>query len=173
VGLLLVPALTAIIGAVFGILPAIEPRREHLRRSQSAYDTVWAGTMLVLGVVHVAAVVAATGRNVDIAAVTTLAVGALFVVIGNVLPKLRSTFLVGIRTPWTLTSERSWTRTHRLGGWLMALLGLAIIASTLLGWHGGVLVLLVAGGTIGLVVGLTAYSYLVWRSDPDRRSFGS
>ncbi len=172
VGLLLLPGLIAGIGAVFVVLPAIEPRREHLRRSGPAYRTVAVSSILLLGAVHVAAVMAATGRTVDIARIAALAVGALFVAIGNVLPKLRSTFLVGIRTPWTLTSERSWTRTHRLGGRLMALLGLSILALTAVGLRGVMLAVLLGVGAAVLVAGLTVYSYLVWRSDPDRRSFG-
>ena len=42
---------------------------------------------------------------------------------GAVLGKVRPNWFVGIRTPWTLSSKRSWVRTHRLGGWLFMALG--------------------------------------------------
>ena len=51
----------------------------------------------------------------------------LFIVIGNYLPKVRPNYLVGIRTPWTLTSDLSWDRTHRIGGRLFVLEGFAFI----------------------------------------------
>jgi len=92
------------------------------------------------------------------------------VVIGNVLGKVRSNFMFGIRTPWTLTSYRSWNRTHRLGGRLMVALGLVVIGATALGLRGEPLFAIVGGGGGTLVVGVVVYSYLAWRADPDRRS---
>ena len=56
----------------------------------------------------------------------------MFVVIGNYLPKAKSNFFYGIKTPWTLSSEISWKKTHRLGGRLFVVSGLAIILSSLL-----------------------------------------
>jgi uncharacterized membrane protein len=43
-------------------------------------------------------------------------VGLLFIVLGNLMPRFRSNFFFGIRTPWTLSSEQMWMKTHRLGG---------------------------------------------------------
>jgi uncharacterized membrane protein len=95
----------------------------------------------------------------------------LLVVIGNWLPKIRSNFMFGVRTPWTLTSDRTWCRTHRAAGWTFIPLGLATIvlaalmpASNLLG--------ILAGGITVVVVGLFVYSYVVWRGAPDRRRRG-
>jgi len=39
---------------------------------------------------------------------------------------------VGIRTPWTLSSDTVWRKTHRTGGWLMVLGGLVIAACAFL-----------------------------------------
>ena len=52
--------------------------------------------------------------------------------IGNVLPKSRPGFFVGIRTPWTLTDTDNWIATHRLGGKLMMGAGVAIVVASLL-----------------------------------------
>lgn len=43
-------------------------------------------------------------------------VDGLFLVIGNVMGKLRPNYTVGIRTPWTLANDRVWDQTHRFGG---------------------------------------------------------
>ncbi len=45
-------------------------------------------------------------------------VGLLFVVIGNYMPKIPQNWFIGIRTPWTISSEMVWKKTHILGGWL-------------------------------------------------------
>ena len=57
----------------------------------------------------------------------SVALGALFVVLGNYMPKMRRNFFVGIRTPWTLADEDVWFRTHRLGGVLFVIGGVLLM----------------------------------------------
>jgi uncharacterized membrane protein len=172
VGLLALPIVGLGVGLLLAIVPAIEPRRENLIRSAPAYRAVWLGVLGLLVLLHGASVVAAAGGSVDMAGLVATGVGAIFVIIGNVLGKVRSTYLFGIRTPWTLTSDRAWDRTHRLGGRLMVGLGLAIVTAALLGLRGAGLFVLIGGGAGALIVVLFAYSFVVWRSDPERRPAG-
>ena len=170
VGLLVPPFIALGLGTILAIAPAVEPRRENLRRSAGAYRAVWLGLLALLLVLHVAAVAAATGGSVDIAGLVGLAVGGLFLLIGNVLGKVRSNFMFGIRTPWTLTSDLAWNRTHRLAGRLMVGLGLVVIGATAVGLRGSGLFSILGGGALVLVLVLFVYSYLVWRDDPARRT---
>jgi uncharacterized membrane protein len=76
-----------------------------------------------------------------------LGAGALFLIPGNYMGKLRKNFFIGIRTPWMLASDAVWERTHRLGGWLFMLAGVLAIAGTLAGvpaWWAIVVLLAVA-----------------------------
>jgi len=52
-----------------------------------------------------------------------IALGLLFIVIGNYMPKIPQNWFIGIRTPWTISSEIVWKKTHILGGWLFVLSG--------------------------------------------------
>jgi uncharacterized membrane protein len=56
-----------------------------------------------------------------------LLIGLLFIFLGDLLPKVPKNFFIGIRTPWTLSNEVVWERTHRLGG-IMFVIGGAIMA---------------------------------------------
>jgi uncharacterized membrane protein len=47
-----------------------------------------------------------------------------FALMGNVIGKVRKNFWMGVRTPWTLASDRVWDRTHRLSAWLWTGAGL-------------------------------------------------
>jgi uncharacterized membrane protein len=86
-------------------------------------------------------------------------------VIGNYTGKLRKNFFVGIRTPWTLSSDAVWERTHRLAGWLFMLGGLVAIVATLVGVPFWVAVAAVpAAGLIACV-----YSYFIYRAIEGRR----
>jgi uncharacterized membrane protein len=95
--------------------------------------------------------------------VVPLAVGVMFLVIGNYLPVLRSNWFVGVRTPWTLSSEESWRRTHRLAGRLFMLSGAAVVLITVVDSHWGITAILAT--CVGSAAISIVYSYVVWRRD--------
>jgi uncharacterized membrane protein len=82
------------------------------------------GFVLVIGL---GMLLAGAGYVVSVPVVVMLAVGVLFMLLGNYMGKLRRNFFVGIRTPWTLASDAVWERTHRFGGRLFVLGGLAMV----------------------------------------------
>jgi len=170
-GFLVTPVITAAMVALFAIIPRIEPRRENLLKSGSAYVTVALATLVLMLLVHVAAVAAGAGYDVPIAPIVGGGVGLLFVALGNVMTTVRSNFMFGVRTPWTLTSDLAWDKTHRLIGRLWVVGGVAMFLSSLLG-RTDVLVAVILVFVIGSMVLAFGYSYSVWRSDPRRRSLG-
>src|SRR6185437_15445048 len=95
------------------------------------------------------------------------AVGILFIVLGNVLGKVRPNWFVGVRTPWTLSSKRSWVRTHRLAGWLFTLAGLIFLVLIAFNIGAG-LRWIILGVLAVLTIVLVAYSYIEWRHDPEK-----
>lgn len=68
---------------------------------------------------------------------------------------------LGIRTPWTLSDDTIWRKTHRVGGYLFTAAGLIMVAAALLKVPGLVLVVLAVAGVSVLVP--VIYSYLLWR----------
>ena len=89
--------------------------------------------------------------------------GVTFVVIGNLIPRARPNWFVGIRTPWTLSSDRVWEKTHRIGGYAFVVMGILVALG---GLFGTVLVMPWMGGVIGaIVLGLVIYSYVEWRRE--------
>lgn len=91
------------------------------------YDTVLMGVAGLLLAVEAALVVSAFDGAFDPIRPAAVAAGALLVAVGNYLGKARRNTLIGIRTPWTLSDARVWDKTHRLGGRLMMLGGLALV----------------------------------------------
>jgi uncharacterized membrane protein len=169
-GLLLTPAVAIAFNFLLVLLPKIEPRKEHLLSSSKAYGAVWIANVACLAVLHGTYVAIILGQSAELYLTPVqIAVGILLMVMGNYTAKIQSNFSFGFRTPWTLSSEQSWNKSHRLGGWLMFVLGLGCIAvsftesSTLFWW-----VLLGGSGVITLAIGV--YSYLIWKDDPKKRS---
>ena len=98
-----------------------------------------------------------------------IGIGAILVVIGSLLGRTRSNWFLGIRTPWTLSSERSWALTHRVGGYLFVIVGMAAVVSVVL-LPASVFFWVLMIGVVASVAFLVVYSYLVWRDDPDRNA---
>jgi uncharacterized membrane protein len=171
VGFFLLPALAAGVTVLLMLLPRFEPRSANLVRSSSAYRQVGIAMLVVVTVIQLTTVLAAAGRPVNVSLVVGLTIGGLFVVLGNVLGKVRSNFIFGVRTPWTLASDRSWNKTHRLVGRLFVLLGLAVVVAGLVGGYVALFSTLIGGIALILVVG-SVYSYRVWKADPDRLTIG-
>lgn len=48
--------------------------------------------------------------------VLTLSFGLLFLICGNLFPKIRQNSTIGIRVKWALENEENWNATHRFGG---------------------------------------------------------
>ncbi len=116
-------------------------------------------------------VLAAVGRPLDVTLVLGFGTGLLFVVIGNVLGKVRSNFMFGVRTPWTLSSDLSWNKTHRLVGRLFVLLGFAVAVATVVAGNEAYLAVLLGGIAIVIAVAFV-YSYRVWKTDPNKLNVG-
>jgi uncharacterized membrane protein len=170
--LFLMPALTVGFDLLMAALLLVEPRRGNLLASTAAYNAIVLGFAALMTVIQGVTVWSAVGsREAGDAtgSLISVAAGLFLVVIGIFLPRIRSNFFMGIRTPWTLSSERSWERTHRLGAWLFAGLGVLVAVSAALPSAG---VFLILGGAGAVVVVLLVFSYIVWRADPDKHLIG-
>ena len=171
---LVLPTIMIGLSALFAILPAIDPRGRNLERSRVVLDTVWAGTLALMLVLQAVMVALGLGwiEN-DGASVMPMiilaAIGALFVLFGNVLGKARPNWFVGVRTPWTLSSDLAWDKTHRLTGRLMVLSGLVILTMIWFLSPENQVILVLVAALAPAPVGM-AYSYLIWRRDPDRQT---
>ena len=68
------------------------------------------------------------GWPIEIPMLIPVGVGLLLMVIGNLMPRMRPNWFMGIRTPWTLASESVWRKTHRLGGYCFMAMGVLMVA---------------------------------------------
>lgn len=72
------------------------------------------------------------GWNINVTDYVIFLLGAIFIIIGNYLPKCRQNYTVGIKLPWTLDDEENWNHTHRLAGKLWIAGGLVMIVNVFL-----------------------------------------
>lgn len=170
---LLAPAgILAGVSLLFYFLPGLEPRREGLQRSQGLYLWGWIAILLLGAVIQFIVLSEAFGWGVPTNHLMIGALGVVLVLIGNQLGKSRSMFLIGIRTPWTLSSEEVWIKTHRLCGKLMVASGLLMLLAAWLPLPSGLLAT-VAIAAISITAGVPIlYSFILWRRERADRAAG-
>ncbi|HTS88052.1 MAG TPA: SdpI family protein [Gemmatimonadales bacterium] len=165
-GLLLLPCVAVGLYLILLLAPRIDPGRANYVSFATSYAAIRFVLLLVLLGVQVATILAARGVPIDISRIVPLLVGALMAFLGSVFSRLRPNWFIGIRTPWTLSSKRSWDETHHLGGWVFIILGLLLMSTALVRatWY-----LIAALAAIGAgILLLVVYSYVVWSRDPDK-----
>lgn len=165
-GLLLAPLLALGLYLLLLLLPLIDPRRSAYKAFARGYLAIRLALLGFFVAIHATILLVALGYQIDVSFVVPFGVGILFCVIGSVMGKLRRNWFVGVRTPWTLSSSIAWDKTNRLGGRLFIASGIAWIFFAIV--HNAWTLALVLSMIAVMVVGLPAYSYFVWRQDPQR-----
>lgn len=116
--------------------------------------------LLVLVAIYFIASFDALGYNIPTQYFVPFIIGLLFIALGNYMGKLKRNWFIGVRTPWTISSEEVWNKTNRFAGYLFMLAGLVMIAipflpSALGVWFFG-------GMMVVLVFGTFVYSYVLY-----------
>ena len=108
----------------------LDPKRKDTTQKMMGL-VLWIIPVMNL-LLNVIVYLSALDREVNIGVVLPLFFGALFVVIGNYLPKCKQSYTIGIKLPWTLEDEATWNATHRMAGWLWMAGGLLVMPCALL-----------------------------------------
>lgn len=166
-GTLLLPAVILLLAILIPVLPRIDPRRANYEKFRPTYHLVMNATLTLMLAIHLAALATALGVDVPVGRLVPVGVGMLFLILGNTLPRARPNWMFGIRTPWTLSNDRVWERTHRVGGYLMFGAGVVVILSALLP-PGGASTTLLVGSVLAASLGSIVYSYVAWRQETGR-----
>ncbi|HEV2017709.1 MAG TPA: SdpI family protein [Gemmatimonadaceae bacterium] len=154
--------------ALVKILPKIDPRGSNYAKFGGAFEGIIVSIMLFMLGMHIIILRAALGYPVAMQRVVPVGVGVLLIVIGNLLPRARPNWFVGIRTPWTLSSDRVWEKTHRVGGQVFVAGGILIVLAALAmqQWAHVVLITVVLVCTATVLI----YSYVEWKREQNPAS---
>jgi len=166
-GLLLLPIIVLTLYLLLLAVPHIDPAKANYASFRGPYMTIRVVLVLFMGFLYLLMNLSIeNGDGIPLDRMVLGAAALILLVLGLVMGKFRPNYTAGIRTPWTLTSKKSWVKTHRLGGWVFIAAGLGTgIAATFSGLAAIITmsVILIPG-----IIWLTAYSYVVWKGDTDR-----
>jgi len=162
-GALLLPGLMIVVWLLLRFLPRIDPRRANYAKFSDTYDLLVHSLVALFAVMHVALLGTALGWPISMERLVPALVGLQFLILGNALPRARPNWWFGIRTPWTMSNDRVWMRTHRVGGYLLAGAGVVLLIAAAVPsiWTfalGAAAVVLAAFGSL-------IYSYFAWKQE--------
>jgi uncharacterized membrane protein len=162
----IMPAVMAGIRALFAILPWLSPRQFEVQSFESTYLYIMLVILCLMAYIHLLQLLAALNGDLNINRALVGGLCLLFALLGNVMGKVRRNFYVGVRTPWTLASERVWNATHRFAARAFVLGGVAGLLLAILGipFYYPMVVLMV-GALAPVIYSLVFYKQLERRGE--------
>ena len=169
-GTLFMPVLNIFLAALLILVPRIDPKfRKCDAEAGVSVARIFKIIRLVVtgfnACVGLAILAYGLHYHFDMNRFIFVSISLLFIVLGNLMNKLRPNYFAGIRTPWTLESPTVWLKTHRLGGIIMVLGGIGMLLATFLlpteqlVWWGIVPV------SILITIVPVVYSYFCYRAE--------
>ena len=161
-GVFLLPLITVVLLPLFLVIPQIDPLKANIAKFRGIFNWFIVAFVLYMLFVYSLTMAAALGYQFNMTYALLPIVGLLFIGVGYMMGKAKRNFFIGIRTPWTLSSETVWDKTHQLGSKTFMLGGAVTIVSAFLG-EAGVWLMLVAMLAAAFVP--IIYSYILWQRE--------
>jgi len=162
VGAFVLPFIMLLMLLLFTAIPRIDPLRVNIKQFRPQYDTFVALLMLFFAVIQAMIIARNLGHIFDPNYVVLPAVGILIFYVGVIMPQTKRNWFIGIRTPWTISSDHVWQKTHELGGTLFKILGVIIALGVFAPTYALPLIFI---PLVIVALGLVFYSYFIYAQD--------
>ena len=160
VAVFLMPAMMLAVQWLCVLATAMDPKAKDVTKTKMMGIVLWIIPLLNI-VLHVMVYCAALGHEISASVVLPLIFGAMFVIMGNYLPKCKQSYTMGIKLPWTLNDEANWNATHRMAGKLWVAGGLLVMPCA--PFPSAITFILMMAILLVMIVVPTVYSYLFFK----------
>jgi len=163
-GVYMMPLITLGLFLIFLLIPNIDPLKANIAQFRGTFNLFITVIIAFMAYVHVLTLRWNLGyTDLGIGKAMLPAMGLLFILIGSMIRKAKRNWFIGIRTPWTLSSDSVWDEIHRLGGILFIVSGVIAMIG---GFFGGMvafwsIMIPIFGTSIFLVI----YSYVLYQRE--------
>ncbi|MBU1730047.1 DUF1648 domain-containing protein, partial [Patescibacteria group bacterium] len=122
-GLFLMPIILIGFALLFVAIPRIDPLKANIEKFRRYYEGFIILLFLFLLSIHFQVILWNIGIKISPNVMFPIGLGLLFFYIGVLCENAKRNWFIGIRTPWTLSSEKVWEKTHKIGGKLFKIAG--------------------------------------------------
>ena len=130
--LFLMPLISLGLLLLFLVIPKIDPLKQNIEKFRKYFDIFIVLMLGFLFYVYLLTIFWNLNIRFSMTQLMIPAMAALFYYCGILVENAKRNWFIGIRTPWTLSSEKVWERTHKLGGKLFKGAGLIILLGLVL-----------------------------------------
>jgi uncharacterized membrane protein len=128
-GLFLMPIISVGLYLLFILIPKIDPLKSNIQQFRKYYDGFVVLIMVFLFYLHLLTIFWNSGFRFNIITFLSPAFAILFYYAGILIENAKRNWFIGIRTPWTLSSDRVWDKTHKIGGKLFKIAGILVLGA--------------------------------------------
>ncbi|MCE8426633.1 MAG: SdpI family protein [Candidatus Methanoperedens sp.] len=122
-GLFLMPIISVGMLLLFIMIPRIDPLKSNIQKFRKYYDGYVVLIMVFLFYLYVLTLFWNSGYTFNIITFLSPGLAILFYYTGILIENAKRNWFIGIRTPWTLSSDKVWDKTHKIGGKLFKIAG--------------------------------------------------
>ncbi len=138
-------------------LPKLDPLEKNINKFKKEFHTFILIIIIFFTAIQAFVILTGLGYALNISYIMIPALSVLFYYVSILLEKSKRNWFIGIRTPWTLSSDKVWEKTHKIGARLFKLISIV----NLLGiWFTSKAIIVTVSLALFSVVYLTIYSYL-------------
>lgn len=158
-----IPTSAVLLSVLVTWLPNVPLLRRNMDHNRPVYEGTWAVVLAVLGFAQYTVFAGAFGLQVMMPEGLFLLMALLLGLLGNYMPKLKPSPMIGIRTPWTLRNDDVWVKTHRFGGKLLIATSILTAATVLLSFGTTRIVTVFLISILASIFLSALWSYLLWK----------
>jgi len=161
-GLFLMPIVVLGMFLLFMIIPKIDPLKKNIEKFRKHFDWFIYLIMLFMLYIYILTILWNKGYQFNMTTALLPAMAVLFYMIGIVVSRAKRNWFIGIRNPWTLSSDVVWAKTHKLGGILFKIMAVIILIAIPFKQYAIYLILI---PVLSIVVITLVYSYLEYQKE--------
>jgi uncharacterized membrane protein len=163
VGLFIASILLFFCLVLYIILPRIDPLKANIEKFRKYFDGFIILLFLFIIFLQVFIILWSLGTKLKPFIVFPVGLGIMFFYVGILVEKAKRNWFIGIRTPWTMTDDRVWDRTHKVGGIMFKVMGVISVIGAFFGKYAFFFVII---PVIILPVLLILFSYVDFKNLP-------
>jgi len=160
--LFLIPAIMLLVQGLFVLIPKIDPLRKNIEAFREQFEGFALLLSVFMAYLFVLIILWSKGALFSMTVALMPAFASMFYGIGSLLKGIKRNWFVGIRTPWTMSSDVVWDKTHALGSRLFKLSGVVILAGVALPQYA---VWFMVGPILASTLISVVYSYRVFKKE--------
>lgn len=163
IGAWIIPFMALFVFILYQFLPLLDPKKSNYRSFKNEWHIIQTSIIAFLVYMQFLIFYIAIHPSVTLLPALFIGLGIMFIIVGMMMPKIKQNFFIGIRSPWTLTNEQNWDKTHRFGKWCFVGFGIVILFEGIINWYSPVVIF---SGAMLMVALPNIYSFLLFKKSP-------